>query len=67
MFKKFKNWLKKKVLKSIIKDITKEMPKYKDLALIFIEQRSGELLDKVHEAIQKLIEAELAKYMNKGE
>lgn len=67
MFKKFKNWIKKKVLKSIIKDITKEMPKYKDLALIFIEQRSGELLDKVHEAIKKLIEAELAKYMNKGE
>ena len=65
MFKKFKNWIKKKVLKSIIKDITKEMPKYKDLALIFIEQRSGELLDKVHEAIKKLIEAELAKALNK--
>lgn len=65
MFKKFKNWLKKKVLKSIVNDIVKDMPKYKDLAIIFVEQRSGELLDKINEAIKKLIEAELAKALNK--
>ena len=65
MFKKFKNWLKKKVLKSIIKDITKEMPKYKDLALIFVEQNANELLDKIHDYIKNLIEAEFAKASNK--
>lgn len=58
-------WLKKKLLKSIVKDITKELPKYKDLALIYIEQHSEELLKKVVEAIKKLIEAELAKALNK--
>lgn len=60
------NWFKKKILKSIIKDITKQLPKYKEMALIFVEQHSDEVLAKVKEAIMELIEAELAKYMNKG-
>lgn len=59
-------WLKKRVLKSIIKDITKQLPKYKEMALIFVEQHADEILAKVREAIMELIEAELAKYMNKG-
>lgn len=59
-------WLKKRVLKSIIKDITKQLPKYKEMALIFVEQHADEVLAKVREAIMELIEAELAKYMNKG-
>lgn len=59
-------WLKKRVLKSIIKDITKQLPKYKEMALIFVEQHADEVLAKVKEAIMELIEAELAKYMNKG-
>lgn len=61
MFKRFKKWLKKKVLKSIINDIVKDMPKYKDLALMFIEQRSDELLNKIHEAIKNLIISEIEK------
>ena len=65
MFKKFKNWIKKKVLKSIIKDITKEMPKYKEMALIYIEQNADALIEKIKEAIKKLIEAEIAKVFNK--
>ena len=59
-------WIKKKVLKSIIKDITKQLPKYKEMALIFVEQHADEVLAKVKEAIMEIVEAELAKYMNKG-
>lgn len=61
------NWLKKKLLKSIIKDITKKMPKYKQEALLFIEQHKDEVIDKVTEAIKKIVEAELAKHFNKGQ
>lgn len=57
-------WIKKRVLKSIIKDITKQLPKYKEMALIFVEQHADEVLAKVKEAIMELIEAELAKYIN---
>ena len=67
MFKRFKNWIKKKVLKSIIKDITKEMPKYKEMAIIFVEQNAEALLEKSKEAIKKLIESEFSKFINKGE
>lgn len=59
-------WIKKKILKSIIKDITKQLPKYKEMALIFVEQHADEVLAKVKEAIMEIVEAELAKYMNKG-
>ena len=31
-------WIKKKILKSIIKDITKELPTYKDKTLKLIEE-----------------------------
>lgn len=61
------NWLKKKLLKSIIKDITKKLPKYKEEALLFIEQHKDEVIDKVTEAIKKIVEAELAKHLNKGQ
>lgn len=57
-------WLKKRVLKSIIKDITKQLPKYKEMALMFIEQHSDEVLAKVKEAIIEIVEAEYAKYIN---
>ena len=60
-------WLKKKILKSIIKDITKELPKYKEMAIIFVEQNADALIEKIKEAIKKLIEAEFAKVLNKGE
>lgn len=61
MFKKFKNWLKKKVLKSIVNDIVKDMPKHKELALMFVEQNAEKLLDKIHE----LIKVEIVKAINK--
>lgn len=59
-------WLKKKLLKSIVKDITKQLPKYREMALIFIDEHKDEVLEKVKEAIKNVVEAELAKYLNKG-
>lgn len=58
-------WLKKRILKSIAKDIAKEMPKYKEKALKYIEENSEIFLLKVKEAIIKLIKDELAKALNK--
>lgn len=31
------SWIKKRVLKSIIKDITKKLPRYKEEALLYLE------------------------------
>lgn len=58
-------FIKKLVLKSIIKDITKQMPKYKEMALIYIEQNKDEIIDKVKKAIAEIIKNELAKVLNK--
>ena len=62
---KMLNWLKKRILKSIIKDITKQLPKYKEMALIYVEQHKDEIIDKVHNAISEIIKNELAKVLNK--
>lgn len=59
------NWIKKKVLKSIIKDITKQIPKYKEMALIYVEQNKDEIIDKVKKAIDEIVKNELAKVLNK--
>lgn len=59
------NWIKKKVLKSIIKDITKQLPKYKEIAELYIEQHKDEVINKVKEAIKNVIEQEIAKMFNK--
>lgn len=61
----FINWIKKKVLKSIIKDITKNLPKYKEIALIFVEEHKDEIIEKVKKAIEDIIKNELAKVLNK--
>ena len=58
-------FIKKLVLKSIIKDITKQMPKYRDMALIYIEQNKDEIIEKVKKAIGEIIKNELAKVLNK--
>jgi len=58
-------WIKKLVLKSIIKDITKQMPKYKDMALIYVEKNKDEIIEKVKKAIGEIIKNELAKVLNK--
>lgn len=58
-------WIKKKILKSIIKDITKQLPKYKEIALIYVEQNKDEIIEKVQKAISDIVKNELAKVLNK--
>ena len=48
-------WIKKKILKSIVKDITKELPTYKDKALKLIEEHKDDILDKVKDAIKGVV------------
>lgn len=58
-------WIKKRILKSIIKDITKQLPRYKEMALIYVEQHFDDILDRVKKAITDIIQNELAKVLNK--
>ena len=58
-------WIKKRILKSIIKDITKSLPMHKELALAYIEMHKDEVIDKVKNAITEIIKNELAKVLNK--
>lgn len=55
------NWIKKKVLKSILKDIIKKMPKYKSIAFEHLES----VVDKIVSNIEGIIDNELAKVLNK--
>ena len=48
-------WIKKKILKSIIKDISKELPIYKRKAVQMIEDNKDEILEKVKQAIKKAV------------
>lgn len=58
-------WIKKCILKSIIKDFIKEMPRYKEMALLYLEQHSDDILDRVKKAIIDIVQNELAKVLNK--
>ena len=58
-------WIKKRILKSIIKDIAKQLPKYKDIALIYIEEHIEEIIIKLKNAIIDIIKNEIAKALNK--
>ena len=58
-------WLKRIVLKYIIKDITKQLKMNKDMALLYIEQNKDEIIDKVKRNIAEIIKNELAKVLNK--
>lgn len=58
-------WIKKKVLKSIIKDLVKQLPRYKDMALVYVEQHFDDILDRINKAITDIIQNELAKVLNK--
>ena len=48
-------WIKKKILKSIIKDVTKELPIYKRKAIAMVEEHKDEVLEKVKQAIKKAV------------
>ena len=46
-------WIKKKVLKAVIKDIVKELPNWKKEVLKVMEMHADEFLDKIKDEIKK--------------
>lgn len=54
-------WIKKKILKSAIKDLIKKMPKYKNIAFEHLEK----VANKIVENLESIIDNELAKVLNK--
>ena len=58
-------WIKKKILKSIINDIKKQIPELKDTALNYLEEHKDELLDKCKEVIKQAIKDFVASKINR--
>ena len=58
-------WIKKKVLKSIVNDIKKQIPELKDMALDYLEEHKDELLDKCKEVIKQAIKDFVASKVNR--
>lgn len=58
-------WIKKKVLKSIVNDIKKQIPGLKDIALDYLEEHKDELLDKLQEVIKQAIKDFVASKINR--
>ena len=58
-------WIKKKVLKSIINDIKKQIPELKDTALDYLEEHKDELLIKCKEVIKDTIKNFVASKINR--
>ena len=57
-------WIKKKVLKSIVNDIKKQIPELKETALDYLEEHKDELLDKLQEVIKQVIKDFVASKVN---
>lgn len=49
------NWVKKKILKSIINDIIKELPTYREKAIELVKTHKDDILAKVKEAIKDAV------------
>lgn len=58
-------WIKKRVLKSIINDIKKQIPELKNTALECLEEHKDELLDKLQEVIKQAIKDFVASKINR--
>ena len=58
-------WIKKKILKSIVNDIKKQIPELKDMALDCLEEHKDELLDKLQEVIKQAIKDFVASKINR--
>ena len=58
-------WIKKKVLKSIVNDIKKQIPELKDTDLDYLEEHKDELLDKLQEVIKDTIKNFVASKINR--
>ena len=57
-------WIKKRILKSIINDIKKQIPELKNTALEYLEEHKDELLDKLQEVIKQAIKDFVASKIN---
>ena len=58
-------WIKKKILKSIVNDIKKQIPELKNTALEKFEEHKDELLDKLQEVIKDTIKNFVASKINR--
>lgn len=58
-------WIKKKILKSIIEDIKKEIPEIKETLLEEFEEHKDELLNKCKEVIKQTIKDFVASKINR--
>lgn len=58
-------WIKKKVLKSIINDIKKEIPELKTTALEYLEEHKDELYNKLQEVIKQALKDFVASKVNR--
>ena len=58
-------WIKKKVLKSIVNDIKKQIPELKVTILAELEEHKDELLDKLQEVIKDTIKNFVASKINR--
>ena len=58
-------WIKKRILKSIINDIKKQIPELKNTALEYLEEHKDELLDKLEEVIKQAIKDFVASKINR--
>lgn len=58
-------WIKKKVLKSIINDIKKEILELKNTALEYLEGHKDELYNKLQEVIKQAIKDFVASKINR--
>ena len=60
--------LKKIVLTSIIKDVTKKLPipsVQKGMAILYVAQNIDDIIEKIKKAIADILQNELAKVLNK--
>lgn len=48
-------FIRRKIIEGIIKDIVKELPKFKENAKLIIAEHKDEILEKVKVAIQKAV------------
>lgn len=58
-------WIKKRILKSIINDIKKEIPELKNTALEYLEEHKDELLQFIKEKLTQAIKDFVASKVNR--
>lgn len=58
-------WIRKRILKGIVKDVIKELPEYKEKVLDLLEVYKDELLDKLQEVIKDTVKKFITDMFNK--